>query len=249
MRNRIPLFICSTFLAASAAFAGLVDAVSIVVNDRPVTLYEIYKTQKSLGIPKTKAVELLIKKRIKEEELQRLGIDVDDFDVVNEIEKIARQNGIDTLKMRTILAKQGVEWEEYKKRVKEKLLQDRLYRRILSTKIQNPSDETLREYYKLHLNSFSVPQKRQTLETEKLDKELTYILTRTPKGQFTQIIPVDGRYVLFLVQEFVNPEPLPFEKAKDRVFAMWMEQKQQEAIESHFEKLRAAADVKVLRAP
>jgi len=170
MRNRIPLFICSTFLAASAAFAGLVDAVSIVVNDRPVTLYEIYKTQKSLGIPKTKAVELLIKKRIKEEELQRLGIDVDDFDVVNEIEKIARQNGIDTLKMRTILAKQGVEWEEYKKRVKEKLLQDRLYRRILSTKIQNPSDETLREYYKLHLNSFSVPQKIEVIEYSSGDK-------------------------------------------------------------------------------
>ncbi len=284
MRNRISLFVCSfvcsSIITASAAFAGLVDAVSIVVNNQPITLYEIYKTQKSLGIPKAKAVELLIKKRIKEEELQRLGIDVDDFDVINEIDKIARQNGIDTLKMRTILAKQGMDWNEYKRRIKEKLLQERLYRRILSTKIQSPSDETLREYYRLHIKSFSVPQKieviqyssadkqalmavtknplaaipgvtrkQETLQTQKLNRELSFLLTKTPKGSFTEIIPVGGQYVLFFVQDFIDPEPLPFEKIKDRVFAMWMEQKQQEAIESHFEKLRAAADVKVLRNP
>ncbi len=280
MRNMINLFVCYLVLAGTTAFAGLVDAVSIVVNDRPITLYEIYKTQKSLGIPKTKAVELLIKKRIKEEELQRLGIGVDDFDVINEIDKIARRNGIDTLKMRTILAKQGVDWEEYKKRIEEKLLQERLYRRILSTKIQSPSDETLREYYRLHIRSFSLPRKieviqysstdkqaltavmknplaaipgvarkQETLETQKLNRELLYLLTKTPKGEFTEIIPVGGRYVLFFVQDLIDSEPLPFEKVKERVFAMWMEQKQQEAIESHFEKLRAAADIKVLRTP
>ena len=280
MRKKTILFICSSIIAASTAFAGLVDAVSIVVNNQPITLYEIYKTEKSLGIPKAKAVELLIKKRIKEEELERLGISVDDFDVVSEIDKIARQNGIDTLKMRTILAKQGVSWDNYKKKIKEKLLQERLYRQILSTKIQNPSEETLKEYYRLHINSFSIPQKikviqyssadkkallsamenplaalqgviqkQEILDTKGLNRELLYLLTKTPKGKFTQIIPVGGQFVVFLVQDFINSEPLPFEKVKDKVFAMWMEQKQQEAIESHFEKLRAAASIKVLRTP
>ncbi len=280
MRKKTILFICSSIITASAAFAGLVDAVSIVVNNQPITLYEIYKTEKSLGIPKAKAVELLIKKRIKEEELERLGISVDDFDVVSEIDKIARQNGIDTLKMRTILAKQGVSWDNYKKKIKEKLLQERLYRQILSTKIQNPSEETLKEYYRLHINSFSIPQKikviqyssadkkallsamenplaalqgvvqkQEILDTKGLNRELLYLLTKTPKGKFTQIVPVGGQFVVFLVQDFINSEPLPFEKVKDKVFAMWMEQKQQEAIESHFEKLRAAASIKVLRTP
>ncbi len=280
MRKKITLLICSTIFAAATATAGLVDAVSIVVNDQPITLYEIYKTEKSLGIPKTKAVELLIKKRIKEEELSRLGISVDDFDVNDEIERIARQNGIDSLKMRSILAEQGVDWEAYKKKIREKLLQERLYRRILSTKIQSPSDETLKEYYRLHSADFSIPekieviqysapdakalqkiisnplaavpgvsQKAETIETEGLKPELLYLLTQTPKGKFTRIIPAGGAFVTFLVQEFVNPKPLPFEKVKEKVFARWMEQKQQEAIESHFEKLRAAANVKVLRTP
>ncbi|BBG64843.1 hypothetical protein NNO_0141 [Hydrogenimonas sp.] len=280
MIKKTTLFLCSSLFALSTAFAGLVDAVSIVVNDQPITLYEIYKTEKSLGVPKTKAIELLIKKRIKEEELERLGISVDDYDVMNEIERIAKQNGIDTLQMRTILAKQGVRWEEYKKNIKERLLQERLYRRILSTKIQSPSEETLKEYYRLHIKEFSLPQKieviqyssadrkaleavmrnplaslrgvvrkQEVLDTEGLNRELLYLLTRTPKGEFTQIIPVGGQFVVFLVQDFINTEPVPFEKVKEKVFAMWMEQKQQEAIESHFEKLRAAASVKVLRTP
>ncbi len=280
MRKRFTITLCATLFAAAAATAGLVDAVSIVVNDKPITLYEIYKTEKTLNIPKNKAVELLIKKRIKEEELSRLGIGVDEFDVNDEIDRIARQNGIDSLKMRNLLAKQGVDWEEYKKKIREKLLQERLYRKILSTKIQSPSDETLREYYRLHAKEFSIPQKIEViqysasdpkalqavaanplaaipgvaqkpliLESGDLKPELLYLLTQTPKGEFTRVIPVGGSYVTFLVQRFIDPRPLPYEKVKDRVFARWMEQKQQEAIESHFEKLRAAAKVKVLRAP
>ncbi len=279
IRTLRTLFVGLLLLAAPLA-AGLVDAVSIVVNDRPITLYEIYKTEKSLGLPKTKAIEFLIKKRIREEELARLGIHVDDFDVNSEIERIARQNGIDSLKMRTILAKQGVDWEAYKKRIREKLLQERLYRQILSTKIQSPSDETLKEYYRLHIDAFSLPEKirviqyssaekrallkamenplatvpgvvrkQETLETEGLNPELLFLLTKTPKGEFTEIVPVGRQYVAFLVQDFVNPRPLPFEKVKQKVFAQWMEQKQKEAIESHFEKLRAAATVKIVRTP
>ncbi len=268
------------FLSATPLGAGLVDAVSIVVNDRPITLYEIYKTEKSLGLPKTKAIEYLIKKRIKEEELARLGVRVDDFDVNGEIERIAAQNGIDSLKMRTILAKQGVDWEAYKKRIRERLLQERLYRRILSTKIQSPTDETLKEYYRLHIKEFSLPEKirviqyssaekrallkamenplaavpgvvqrPETIETRGLNPELLFLLTKTPKGEFTEIVPVGREYVAFLVQDFINPEPIPFEKVKQKVFARWMEQKQKEAIESHFEKLRAAATVKIVRTP
>ncbi len=280
MRKKLTHLFFASVLAATAATAGLVDAVSIVVNGKPITLYEIYKTEKSLNIPKNKAVELLIKKRIREEELSRLGIGVDEFDINDEIERIARQNGIDSLKMRSILAKQGVDWEEYKKRIKEKLLQDRLYRKILSTKIQAPSEDTLKEYYRLHAKEFSMPQKieviqysatdakalqkimsnplaavagvnrkTEVLKSDELKPELLYLLTQTPKGEFTRIIPVGGAYVTFLVQRFIDPKPLPYEKVKEKVFARWMEQKQQEAIESHFEKLRAAAKVKVVRAP
>ncbi len=273
------ILLCFTILSAPL-LAGLVDAVSIVVNGQPITLYEIYKTQKSLGIPKTKAIELLIKNRIKEAELKRLGVTVDDYDVNMEIERIAQQNGIDSLKMRTILAKDGVDWSEYKKRVEKRLLQERLYRRILSTKIESPSDETLKEYYKLHINEFSLPekikvieyssgdkralaaimknpmasipgikQKSETIETKNLNRQLLFLLTKTPKGEFTQIIPVAGEYVTFFVQEFINRKPLPFEEVKQQVFAKWIEQKQQEAIESHFDKLRAAAKIKVVRTP
>ncbi|WP_456453109.1 peptidylprolyl isomerase, partial [Hydrogenimonas sp.] len=269
MKKTFQRLFLALLLAASGAWAGLVDAVSIVVDDQPITLYEIYKTEHQLGLSKEKAVEYLIKQKLKEEELKRLGIQVDEFDVNNEIEKIAQKNGIDSLKLRSIMAQRGVDWDDYKKQVKEKLLQERLYRQILSTKIQPPSDATLREYYQLHINEFSIPEaieviqysapdrkslkeamansmaavpgvtrQPQTIRADQLNQQLLFLLTQTPKGQFTQIIPVGGQYVSFYVQDFVNPHPIPYEKVKNQVYAKWMEEKRKEAIKSHFDKLR-----------
>ncbi len=270
----------SLLLAGSFAYAGLVDAVSIVVNDQPITLYEIYKTERKLGLDKQKAVEYLIRQKLKQEEMKRLGVHVDEFDVTNEIERIAKQNGIDSLKLRSILDQRGVDWNQYKKEVKEKLLQEKLYKKILSTKIQPPSEATLKEYYKLHIDEFSIPEaikviqysapdrkslaeamrnpmaavpgvtrQPQTIPSSQLNQQLLYMLTQTPKGHFTQPIPVNGQYVAFYVQDFINPKPIPFEQVQQRVYAKWMEEKRKEALKSHFDKLRAEADVRVLRAP
>ena len=280
MRRSYFLFLFISWLFAGTLQAGLVDAISIVVDDQPITLYEIYKAERQLGLSKQKAVEYLIRKKLREEELKRLGIQIDEFDVNNEIEKIAQKNGIDSLKLRAIMAQRGVDWNDYKKQIREKMLQERLYQKILSTKIQAPSDATLHEYYKLHLDAFSIPRaietiqysapdrkvlreamrnpmaqvpgvtrQPQTIQADQLNQQLLYLLTQAPKGEFTQIIPVGGQYVSFYIQDFIDPEPIPYEQVKNQVYTRWMEEKRKEAIKSHFDKLRAAADVIVLRTP
>ena len=280
MRKVLKLFSISLLFGCSTIFGGLVDAVSIVVDGEPITLYEIYKLRQESGLPKDKAVEYLIKERLKDEELKRLGIKIDDFDVNQEIGRVARQNGMDSIKLRTIITNRGINWEDYKKNIKERLQQEHLYQKIVNTKIQQPSEETLKEYYQLHKDEFSLPeainviqysaqsrqalqqvmqnpmasvpgvtQQVQTIPSEKLNQQLLFMLTKTPKGEFTQIIPVGGEFVAFFVQDFINPKPIPFEKVKDRIYAKWMEEKRKEAIESHFEKMRAAANIKVLRVP
>ncbi len=265
---------------AVGLWAGLVDAISMVVDDQPITLYEIYKVEQQLGLSKQKAVEYLIKQKLKKEELKRLGISVDEFDLNNEIEKIAQKNGIDSLKLRSILAQRGIDWETYRDEIRQRLLQERLYQKIVSTKIQPPSEKTLREYYRLHINEFSIPEaievieysapsrkalreamnnpmaavpgverRPMSLKPQQLNRELFYLLTKTPARSFTQVLPVKGRFVAFYIRGFVNPKPLAYEQIKNRVYAKWMEEKRSEAIKSHFEKLRAAADVRVFRSP
>ena len=280
MKKTLKLLSISILFGFTTLFGGLVDAVSIVVDGEPITLYEVYKTKEETGLPKEKAVEYLIKERLKDKELKRLAIAVDEFDVNQEIERIAGQNRIDSLKLRTILANRGIDWDKYKQNLKEKLQQQRLYQKILSTKIEQPSQETLKEYYQLHKDEFSIPeainviqysapsrqalqqvmqnplvsvpgvaQQAQTIPSEKLNQQLLFMLTKTPKGEFTQIIPAGGQFVTFFIQDFTNQKPIPFEKVRQRVYAKWMEEKRKEAIESHFEKLRAAANIKVLRIP
>jgi parvulin-like peptidyl-prolyl isomerase len=280
MKRWIAAAALAGWLGTGALQAGLVDAVSIVVDGEPITLYEIYKAEHAKGLDKRKAVEYMIEQKLKEAEIKRLGISVDNYDVNRQIEKIAQQNGIDSLKLRSILASRGVSWQTYKKEMKEKILQERLYKRILSTKIQPPSEETLKAYYQSNLQAFSVPaaidvvqytaptrkalieamrnpmsvnpevtKESKTIRSNEVGGQLLYMLTQTPEGKFTQPIPVDGRYVAFYVEKFHGLKPLPYDEVQPRVYAQWMEQKRKEAIKSHFEKLRAAADIKVLRAP
>jgi len=280
MKKMLKLFSISLLLECSVAFGGLVDAVSIVVDGKPITLYEIYKLRQESGLPKDKAVEYLIKERLKDIEFERLGIEIDDFDINQEIERVAKQNGIDTLKLRAIIANKGISWEDYKKNIKQRLRQKLLYQRIVDTKIQQPSKETLKEYYQIHKYEFSTPeaidviqysspnrqalqmimknpmatvsevtQQAQTIPSAKLNQQLLFLLTNTPKGEFTQIISTNGQYVTFFVQDFINPKPMPFEEVKDQIYLKWMDEKRKEVIQSHFEKMRAAANIKVLRVP
>jgi parvulin-like peptidyl-prolyl isomerase len=280
MKKTLKLFSISLLFGFTTSFGGLVDAISIVVDGEPITLYEIYKLSKKSGLPKEKAVEYLIKERLKDKELKRLSIVVDDFDVNQEIERIAQQNGIDSLKLREIIVNRGMEWDKYKQTIKEKLQQQRLYKKILSTKIEQPSEETLKEYYQLNIEKFSIPkeidviqysattrealqkimqnpmatisgvtQQAITIKSEKLNQQLLFMLTNTQKGSFTQIIPVNGKFVTFFIQDFIDQKPIPYEDAREKVYAKWMEEKRKEAIESHFEKLRSAANIKILRTP
>jgi len=274
------VLLISLLFGSVTAFGGLVNAVSIVVDGEPITLYEIYKTTKETRLPKEKAVEYLIKERLKDKELKRLAIVVDDFDVNQEIERIANQNGINSLELRTILANKGIDWDKYKQNIRKKLKEQQLYQRILSTKIEQPSQERLKEYYQIHKDEFFIPeainliqyfapnkqaleqimqnplanvagvtQQMQTIPSKKLDQQLLFMLTKTPKGEFTQIIPTAKGFTTFFVQGFVNQSLIPFDDIKEHIYAKWMEEKQKEAIESHFEKMRAIANIKVLRVP
>ncbi len=150
------LFLIFTF--TGYIFAGLIDAIAIIVNNEPITMLDILNTSKMLNVNKKEATELLIEQKLEESEIKRLGINVDEFELEDALEKFAKDRGLTLNELKELIKQKGISWEEYKTNFKKQLLKKKLYQKIASTKISQPDEEELLKYYKDHIKEFSVPK-------------------------------------------------------------------------------------------
>ena len=152
MKRYIWIAVLVSFLSAK-----MIDAIAVVVNNEPITLYEIEQAKKALGISTQEAVQLLIRKKLELSQIKKLGIEVSDFELEDAIDTYARQKGMDILTLQQLIEQRGLSWEQYKKSFKEQLLRKKLYERI-AKQARHPSDEQLKEYYTTHPKEFMVPK-------------------------------------------------------------------------------------------
>ncbi len=268
-----------------ASWAKMIDAIAVIVNNEPITTYEIAKVSSALHIPKSEALDLLIQKRLEEEQIKKLGIEVDEFELQEAIDKFAKEKGMDIFSLRQALESQGTSWEDYKKSFKEQLLRKKLYQKIATMTQAQPSEEMLKEYYENHKSEFTLakrahlikyisPSKEilekvkqnplyepenpvmlvkgsEDVELDKLNPAFASIINKTPQGSFTPILPLpnDNRYLLILVDSKQDYVTIPFEKAKGYILNKLASQNRSKSVKEYFDKLRASANIKVLRNP
>lgn len=147
-----------TTIFSSYIFAALIDGIAIIVNNEPITTYEIYKTSKILNISEQKAAEALIDQKLQEAEIKRLGISVDEFELDDAMEKFAKKRGLTLDELKNIITQKGVSWNEYKESFKKELLKKKLFEHIASKNLSRPDDEEIKNYYKEHIDKFSIPR-------------------------------------------------------------------------------------------
>ena len=266
-------------------YATLIDGIAAVVNNEPITIYEIKQAAQRLHISPKDALELLIQKRIEESQIKKLGIDVDDFELERAIENFAAQKGMDLATFRQAIESQGISWSEYKKSFKEQLLRKKLYEKIAQDLSSNISEEQLRDYYENHKNEFTLAKKatlykyispskeilerirqnplytpenpallakgEEKVDLETLEPTFAAIINKTPEGGFTPILPLpnDKRYLLILVKSKEDQITIPFEKAKGFILNKLSNKNRSKSVKEYFDKLRASANIKIIRMP
>lgn len=141
-------------LLAISLNAKVVDKVIASVEGEPITSYEVQTFAKQNNFPKDKALGILIQEKLIESEIKKRGISVDDFEIEDELEKMAKQNGMDLFQFKNILAQRG-ELEKVKKQIKNNLLKRKLFNQIVQAKL-NITPDDLKDYYKKHINEFTV---------------------------------------------------------------------------------------------
>lgn len=139
--------------------ANIIDGIAIKVDGNIITKYEITQLQKSQNLPKEKATQALIDEKLKENEIKRLGIKVDDERIENEINNIAMANKITRAELESALQKQKINLDTYKAELKEHITNRELMQRILQTNSALASESDLQAFYEKNKNDFKIPTK------------------------------------------------------------------------------------------
>jgi len=173
-----------TILLALSLEAKMIDGVAVVVKGEAITLQDIKKEMQLSKVNATAATDALIRKALELQEVDERKITVDSAEVYDDIKKSAARNGLNVSEFyEAIRESNGLTSVELKVKVKEKLLSQKLYSSIAYSSMDEPSNDEIESYYKLHRESFMHPsgfnvviynaQNKQRLQ-EKIDNPMFY---------------------------------------------------------------------------
>ncbi len=149
---------------------NVVGGISLLVNGSPITLYQIQEEQEKSKVSKAQARDRLIAERIKNQEIERLKIHVDDDKLDQEMAMMAQQQGMDLDYFKQMLMAEG-HYKLYRDQLKEHLEMQELLRNILLTNVDTSSETKMREYYNKHKEQFSIPTEIETVRYTSTSQE------------------------------------------------------------------------------
>ncbi len=181
------LFVVSMLITVS--YAGLVDGVALIVNNSPITLFEIRNYSQKFNLSSQQAVQMLIKEKIEEALIKKYGITADSTDVDNEIEKISSRAGMSMEDFENYLEQKGVNIEQYRKSLAKEIEQRKLYKKITSSRIRRATQSEMKSFYQKHIDLYSIPQMVDVIQYTSSDKQSLEQMKKNPilnPGNITQ---------------------------------------------------------------
>jgi parvulin-like peptidyl-prolyl isomerase len=177
---KILLKISILFAFATTSYAGLVNAISVIINNEPITLYEIYKYSNKYHISTKKALDILIRQKLEDAEIKKFHIQASDFEVDNYIKKLATKNGISEFQFLQMLKDKNIKESEYRKDVKKKIEQEKLYSKIFSLKNIKVTKEDAKKYYENNKNQFQRAQSFKVVAYESPSRDSLEKIKQNP---------------------------------------------------------------------
>lgn len=167
-------------LFLTCANAALVDGVSIIINKEPITLYDIHKYATRFNLSKKEALDILVRQKLEDSEIKKLSISVDGFELDQYIENLAISNNMNQYDFLEMLRSKNINVVEYKEDLKKKLQRDKLYKKIVSSKMQQLNDNELRTYYSENQGEFSQASAFDVTIYTSADQQALQALAKNP---------------------------------------------------------------------
>ena len=158
--------------------AEVLDKIVATINDMPITSYEVEKLSKQLNIDKNRALNILLNQKLIESEIKKRGIVVDNFELENALEVIAKRNGFSLFEFKNILMQRG-DYQKLINQIKNDLLKNKLFDEIVQTKLKIDDNE-IKNYYQNHKNEFKVCKKIEVVKYSANNKALLEKIKQNP---------------------------------------------------------------------
>ena len=272
------LFLAAGMLSALNLYsAQMVNGIAAIVENEPITLYEVYSLKEQLKSSEQDALNLLIRDRLEDAQIKNLNLSVTPFELNDRIESIAKQNGMTNSQFRSSIQAQGMDFLEFKNNIEKKMLQEKLYKSILAEAGKNVNEQKAKMYFDANPDKFKVfstakvvlyraknpeeleaqktsPSLLNSVQTQELslgyqsiDPRLAAIIAGTNNGEFTQILQGADSFDMFYVKEKMGSYTPSFADVKDNVINELYQGEQEKLMADYFDKLRAKAKIQILR--
>jgi len=151
--------------------AAVYDGVAIVVKDKAITLHDIEKEMQLSKVDATKAADILIRQQLESLEIEERKIVVESGEVYDDIKKMAARNNMSISDFYDAVREaNGLSSTEFKEKIKQKLLSQKLYSAIAYSSLSEPSETEIEEYYELHKDSYKHPSAFRVIIYDTKDK-------------------------------------------------------------------------------
>ena len=257
--------------------AQMINGIAAIVENEPITLYEVYSLKEQLRASEQDALNLLIRDRLEDAQIKNLNISVTPFELNDRIESIAKQNSMTNSQFRSSIQAQGMDFLEFKNNIEKKMLQEKLYKSILAEAGKNVNEQKAKMYFDANPDKFkvfstakvilyraknpeeleaqktspsllnSVQTQELSLDYQSIDPRLAAIIAGTNNGEFTQILQGADSFDMFYVKEKIGSYTPSFADVKDNVINELYQGEQEKLMADYFDKLRAKAKIQILR--
>ena len=272
------LFLADGMLSALNLYsAQMINGIAAIVENEPITLYEVYSLKEQLRASEQDALNLLIRDRLEDAQIKNLNISVTPFELNDRIESIAKQNGMTNSQFRSSIQAQGMDFLDFKNNIEKKMLQEKLYKSILAEAGKNVNEQKAKMYFDANPDKFkvfstakvvlyraknpeeleaqktspsllnSVQTQELSLDYQSIDPRLAAIIAGTNNGEFTQILQGADSFDMFYVKEKIGSYTPSFADVKDNVINELYQGEQEKLMADYFDKLRAKAKIQILR--
>ena len=189
-------------LLTSSSYAATLDALALVVNDEPITLYDIEKRKVEKNITKEKAVGELVDEALYSQLITKHNITADIFDVNNYLEKIAASNGMDLYTFKSIIKQKYKDYDKYEEQTRDLILRQKLTNTLVRGNLKVANEEDLKIYYDNNITKFKMASNVKAVQYSSKNKAELNSLRNNPMAN----IPGISKSPIDLDQTNLNPQ-------------------------------------------
>lgn len=147
-------------LLLTTLWSAPIGGVAVMVKNSPITLFEIQQEMAQSHASAQISTDVLIRKKLEQLEASEKKLSVSSAEIKEEMARMAAQNNLTMDQFLDAMKNaRGLSEDALKKKIEESLLGQKLYNTIAFSKMGQPSTDEEAEYYQLHLDEFSKPDR------------------------------------------------------------------------------------------